>query len=225
MKIRGKITEQLNIVGIAVTLGLIFLLSLFIDIDTLKEVVVEAGIWAPLIFILLKMSTVIVAPLSGGPLYPIVGLVFGFWPGILYVLIGDFLGYTGAFFISRVFGYPVVRKIIATNEHGMLSKIVKHVGTTKGFLHMCLTCFALPELISYGAGLSKLPYWKFITILMSLAFVASSFLVLIGSSLGGADHPLFITLAIPVIGAGIMAVGGWLFIRGVSKKDPIDTNA
>lgn len=221
MNIKGKVTEHLGLVGIAVTIGIIAVVSLFIDLKVLQDFVIAAGIWGPLIFILLKASTVIIAPLSGGPLYPIVGLVFGFWPGILYMVIGDFLGYTGAFFISRYFGYPVVRKIIATNEHGMLAKIVRHVGTTKGFLHMCITCFALPELISYGAGLSKFPYWKFITILMPLSVIASSVLVFSGALLGETEKPLLLTLAIPIVGIGIMAVGGWLFVRGVSKKDPL----
>lgn len=220
--IKGKITEHLNLIGIAVTIGLLFIVSLFIDIETMKAFVIQAGFWAPLLFILLKASTVIIAPLSGGPLYPIVGLLFGFWPGILFVLIGDFLGYSGAFLISRIFGYPFVRKMIASNERSMLAKIVRHVGTTKGFIHMCLTCFALPELISYGAGLSKLPYWKFIGILLPLSFIASSVLVFAGSALGATDHPLYITLLVPVFGGVVMLAGGWLFLRGVNSKDSND---
>ncbi|MBU0750142.1 VTT domain-containing protein [Patescibacteria group bacterium] len=223
--LRGKITEQLNVWGIVLTIGILLVLSIFIDIDTMKEFVLKAGVWAPLLFIVLKASTVIIAPLSGGPLYPIVGLLFGFWPGILFVVAGDFLGYSGAFLISRIFGYPVVGKIIAGNERSMLAKIVKHVGTTKGFIHMCFTCFALPELISYGAGLSKLPYWKFISILMPLSVIASSILVFFGSSLGAADHPLILTLLIPLFGGAVMLLGGWLFIQGVRKKDPIEEEA
>lgn len=216
---RAKPTEHLNLLGFGLTIAAILAVSFFVDVETMKEHIANAGVWAPLLFILLKASTVIVAPLSGGPLYPVVGLLFGFWPGIAYVALGDLLGMTGAFIISRRLGFPVVRKIIKKDEHGMLSKIVRHVGTTKGFIHMCITCFALPELVAYGAGLSKLPYWKFI-LFWPFYTVASSLFVLFGSLLGEGDHPLLLTLAAPLVGGVIVVIGLLLFMRGVGKEDP-----
>lgn len=217
----GKVTEQLNIIGLVVTVGVLMALGLLVDIDTIKGFVTNAGPWAPLVFIMLKASTIVAAPLSGAPLYPIVGFLFGYWPGILYVGIGDFLGYSIAFFISRTFGYPFVRKLFQGKERSTLAKIVDHVGTTKGFLHMCLTCFALPELIAYGSGLSKLPYWKFILIYTPISIVVSSFAVLFGSLLDTESLPLFITIGAPLSAFTVIAVGGWFFLRGVREKKDI----
>ncbi|MEK9184299.1 MAG: VTT domain-containing protein [Patescibacteria group bacterium] len=219
MNIRhAKISEQLGVVGLLVTIGALVLIAFFVDMEALKAYVLASGPFAPLVFILLKASTVIIAPLSGAPLYPIVGLFFGFWPGFLYVLIGDFLGYTGAFFLARKFGYPFVRKMIAGNEHGLLSRVVSHVGTVKGFIHMCLTCFALPELISYGTGLSRLPYPIFISVLLPLSAVMSATLVLFGSLLDFSEGSLLITIGMPLVGGVIIAIGGYLFLRGVNEK-------
>ena len=219
MNIRhAKISEQLGVVGLLVTIGALVLIAFFVDMEALKAYVLASGPFAPLVFILLKASTVIIAPLSGAPLYPIVGLFFGFWPGFLYVLIGDFLGYTGAFFLARKFGYPFVRKMIAGNEHGLLSRVVSHVGTVKGFIHMCLTCFALPELISYGTGLSRLPYPIFISVLLPLSAVMSATLVLFGSLLDFSEGSLLITIGMPLVGGIIIAIGGYLFLRGVNEK-------
>lgn len=217
----GKVTEQLNIIGLVVTVGLLIVLGFVIDVDTIKGFVTNAGPWAPLVFIALKASTIVVAPLSGAPLYPIVGFLFGYWPGILYVGMGDFLGYSTAFYISRTFGYPFVRKIFQGKERSTLAKVVDHVGTTKGFLHMCLTCFALPELIAYGSGLSKLPYWKFILIYTPISLVASSFAVLFGSLLDASNLPLFLTIGAPLGAFAVIAVGGWFFLRGVRNKKDI----
>lgn len=219
---QAKPTEHFNFTALAITVGVLIILGFFIDMETVEGLIARAGIWAPLLFILLKASTVIVAPLSGAPLYPLVGIFFGFWPGILYVVIGDFIGFTTSFFIARRFGYPVVRRIIAHNEHGMLSRIVHHVGTLKGFLHMCLTCFALPELISYGTGLSRLPYLVFISILLPLSVVMSSALVLFGASLGASETSVFISFMLPFAGSVIILLGGYLFYRSVSKKEPLD---
>jgi uncharacterized membrane protein YdjX (TVP38/TMEM64 family) len=213
-----KATEQLNISGIVLTLVVLFGLAFFIDIETVKGFIERAGMFAPLLFILMKASTVVIAPLSGAPLYPIVGAFFGFWPGYLYVVIGDFLGYSIAFWLARKFGYPLVTKFISSKETSLLARIVKHVGTPKGFFHMCLTCGALPELVSYGAGLSKLPYPIFIGILLPLASVASAVFVFFGSTLS-AENSISMALIMPVVAMGIMAVGGWFFLKGI-KEEP-----
>lgn len=219
---QAKPTEQLNLTALGLTVAALFALGFFIDMETVQALILEAGIWAPIVFILLKASTIIVAPLSGAPLYPLVGIFFGFWPGILYVIIGDFIGFTVSFFIARRFGYPVVRKIIAHNEHGMLSRIVRHVGTVKGFLHMCLTCFALPELISYGTGLSRLPYPIFISVLLPMSVIMSSALVFFGASLGASESSVFISFMLPFAGSAVIMLGGYLFYRSMRKKGPID---
>jgi uncharacterized membrane protein YdjX (TVP38/TMEM64 family) len=216
----AKPSEQWNIMGVAVAVIAVVALTFFVDIETIQNLIKEGGAWTPILVILLKASTVVIAPLSGAPLYPLVGAFVGFWPGILYVILGDALGFTIAFFISRYFGYPVVRKIIAHNEHGMLSKIVKHVGTMKGFLQMCLTCFALPELISYGTGLSKLPYWKFILVMVPFSALMSSVLVLFGASLGASKTSVLISFALPFAAGIVIFIGGWLFLRAVRKTHP-----
>ncbi len=213
-----KISEQMNVTGIAVTLIVLVGLALFVDVSAAKEFIAAAGVWAPLVFIALKALTVIIAPLSGSTLYPLVGVLFGFYPGFIYMIIGDFIGYTGSFMISRIFGRPFVEKMISANERGMLSNIVDHVGTVRGFLHMCMTCFALPELISYGAGLSKLRYWKFIIILLPASSVVSSILVYFGSYIADSERSVLLTLGALFVGATVMMSGIYFFFRSVKKK-------
>lgn len=218
VRIKGKPTEQLNLLGLGITIAILLAIAVAVDMEELKGFIAGAGIWAPLLFIVLKASTVVVAPLSGSPLYPLVGLLFGFWPGIVYVVIGDFIGITTAFFISRVFGYPAVRRFIAGKERSTLARVVDHVGTTKGFIHMCLTCFALPELIAYGSGLSKLPYWKFIVIYLPISIAVSSVAVLFGSLLHLGDSPLLLAIGAPLAAMAVIGAGFWLFLRNVREK-------
>lgn len=214
--LKAKATEHLGLIGVVVTIAIIALVGHFVGMERLKELVVDAGPLAPLAFIVLKASTVIIAPLSGGPVYPLVGALFGYWPGILYTIIGDFLGYTGAFFIARFFGKRYVEKLIAKNERGLLARIVEHVGTVRGLFHACVTSFAMPELICYGAGLSKIPYSVFIAILMPLGIVASSVLVYLGSMMG--EESIVLSLALPIVGTVIIGGGLWLFLQGIKEK-------
>lgn len=110
---RIKLSGSTKYLGILLTFGILFALALFFDFEVLRGYIERAGIWAPVLFIALKASTVVIAPLSGGPLYPLVGAFFGFFPGLIYAIIGDIIGYTLAFFISRKLGHPVVAKLMS----------------------------------------------------------------------------------------------------------------
>ena len=211
-------TEQMNFIGIGLTILVIVILAFFIDMGSLRVWVEKVGIWGPIVFILLKISTVVVAPLSGSPLYPLAGLIFGFWPGILYIAIGDFIAHTSTFYISRIFGQKIVLKLLSDTEEGILARIVNHISDTRGFFHACLTFFAIPEVLSYGAGLSRLSYLKFIGILMPLLIMVASILVFFGSILKPDSESIFVALIIPVLGVLAVIIGGTLFMKSIRKK-------
>ena len=215
----NKSSEQWNLIGLGITIGVLILLSIFVDTNSLKEWVGKAGVWGPLVFILLKISTLVIAPLSGGPLYPTVGLLFGFWPGILYVIIGDIIGTSIDFYVARILGRKWVEKFISNKEEGILAQIINHVSDGKGFLHACMTCFALPELLSYGAGLSRLSYKKFILISPPFLVIPSIILVFLGSVLDAGNKSLLLGLLIPVMGATALLIGGTLFTRVLRKRE------
>ncbi len=216
-----KFTDNIQLSGGIITIILIILAVSFFDLSSLKEMVARAGVWAPFVIILAKVTTIIVAPLSGAPIYPLAGVFFGFQKGFLYVIIGDFIGYSCAFLMSRTFGRPFIERMISQNEKGLLSMIVEHVSTTRGFLHMCMTCFALPELISYGTGLSKLPYWKFISILWPASSIAAGMLVFIGSYIGDSKSSLVVSTIGLTLAGTIMLSGIWFFVQHIKNKHKV----
>lgn len=209
--------EQYSPWGIATTLIVLLGLAFFIDLNQVKEWVIGAGVWGPIVFIVLKISTIIVAPLTGTPLYLLVGLFFGFWPGILYIAIADFIGHTISFSISRFFGQKMVMHFISKKEGGLLHRIISHVGTPKGFFQAYLTLFSMPELLSYGAGLTTLPYKKFISMLLPMSLVTSSILVLFGSVLDISKNAGLISFILPGLGFCVFVIGGWLFVKAIKK--------
>ena len=175
--------KEINSVCIAVTLIALIALTFLIDIEALKVWVERSGPWAPLTFIVLKIATIVIAPLSGGALYPIAGLLFGFWPAVIYLAIGDLIGYSIAFWISRVFGQKIVARIIAENEGGIMAKIVGYISNAKGLFIAVVVFFPVPELVSYAAGLTKLRYRTFILILWPMWVVATSLFIFLGAHL------------------------------------------
>lgn len=211
-------TGYAGLFGVIAVLGTLTLLYFFVGLDTLKEAVVSAGIFAPILFILLKASTIIVVPLSGSPLYPLAGLFFGFWHGIAYALIGDFIGFTVSFWLARKFGYPVVNTFIVANDKSLVARIISHVGTVKGLFHTYLAFFGMPELISYAVGLSKLSYIKFITVLFPLSAVGSVVLVLLGVAFSESEQLEYIFIP-TLVGIVFFTLGIYFFSRVIFKKE------
>jgi uncharacterized membrane protein YdjX (TVP38/TMEM64 family) len=120
--------------------------------------------------------------------------------------------------ISRYFGRSLVLKLIEKNESGLLARIVDRIGDQKGFFYACLAFGVFPELLAYGAGLSRLSYPKFIVVLWPLSMVVSATLVLFGSSISLSDGSFLGASLIPMaIGGAVFATGLFLFYRHLKK--------
>src|SRR3989344_6945096 len=98
---RQKIIEYIWFIIII----LLFVVSIhMIKSGSLVNQIDSFGVLAPIIFVLLKMSTLVIAPLSGTPLYFIAGSLFGNFYGLVLSLLGDALGSVICFFLSRFYG-------------------------------------------------------------------------------------------------------------------------
>src|SRR3989344_7202927 len=108
---------------------LLFIVSVqMIKSGSLANQIDSFGILAPIIFVLLKISTVVIAPLSGTPLYFIAGSLFGNFDGLILSLLGDFLGSTVCFFLSRFYGHKIVETLVGNR---FLEKIENTVAVLK----------------------------------------------------------------------------------------------
>lgn len=197
---------KVSLLGLFTILFLVFLTTV-IKQEDLKDFIVQSGAWAPFVFMLAKISTIIIAPLSGAFIYPLAGILFGTKVGLTYVVIADFIGYSTAFFISRTLGRSKVEKFFEQSEKGTLYKIVDIVSTPKGFFTACFLFFPVPELLAYGGGLSKLPYKYFVSILMPLSILGSLVLVSLGEFIGFNRHLIFVMIGIFVF--LLVVIGLW----------------
>lgn len=172
----------INLASLAVVLGGIYFVLHYFGITEVRETIEHAGIWAPLVLVLAKASTIVIAPLGGAPLYPLAGALFGFWQGTGLLLLGDALGGTVAFFISRTFGRTLVERIIGDDKK-FLGRALKMMGTVKGFLIARVCFMPLPEVVSYGAGLTRIPFIYFFPIYISIGAIPIMILSGLGSVL------------------------------------------
>jgi uncharacterized membrane protein YdjX (TVP38/TMEM64 family) len=129
----------------------------------------ETGV-TKLILVVAKASTLIIAPLGGSPLYPLAGALFGFWKGVALLLLGDLIGGTVAFYLSRYFGRHLVEKMLGEDEK-FLARALRMMGTLKGFF-IARVCFVpAPEVTAYGAGLTRINFIPFIFIQTAVGVV------------------------------------------------------
>jgi uncharacterized membrane protein YdjX (TVP38/TMEM64 family) len=207
-------THGIGFVVILIALGFLFWVF---DIKEVQAFVERGGAWGPVVFILAKATTIVVAPISGSAIYPMAGAVFGFWHGFIYLFIGDALGSTIAFWISRRYGIHVARRFMGSGDGNYLTHILEHLNTWRGLFEARIFFSALPEAVAYAAGLSRLPFMKFFVVQMGLAIPTIALMTYFGSLLKASDSPLVMGIVL-ALGAIFMLVGGSLFMLQVKRR-------
>jgi uncharacterized membrane protein YdjX (TVP38/TMEM64 family) len=206
-----------NIIGLVLVFVIMVVSFSYFDMSAIESFVQRAGIWAPLVLILAKASTMVFAPVSGSPLYPLSGAVFGFIPGTIYLILGDLLGSTISFFISRKFGKKVVERFARGNVP-LIDRILQFMETDKGFLIARVCFIALPEAVSYASGLTRITFTRFITISTLVGILPTAILAGAGAWISiGTDAISAIVLI--TLGLVISVGGGIVFIKMTREKD------
>jgi uncharacterized membrane protein YdjX (TVP38/TMEM64 family) len=211
------IKENIASLIVLVIIAILSLGSFFIDIQTFKDVIENAGVWAPIFYILIKSSTVIFAPLSGTALYVLSVPLFGFWTGFMYSFIGDLLGAIVSFYISRFFGRPVIKYFTGKKNMIYIEKSLTIMSTIKGFVLLRFGTFTMPEVASYAAGLTTIKFLPFITIHMAIDLIPIFSMTLLGLFVDQTLSLWFIAVAIG-INVVITAVNLYLFARLLKRE-------
>src|SRR3989344_236290 len=173
-------SSLLEIVWFVVILTLFIVSLKMVRSGNLAQMLSSFGILAPIILVILKALTLIIAPLGGSPLYFLSGAMFGNLQGFLLCFLGDALGSAGCFFISRKFGDKIVRKLAGDKFFVQIKKYANLLGDTKSFVKARIAVFNIPELSAYAAGLSPISFLKFILVQMLFSIPVSFLLVFFG---------------------------------------------
>src|SRR5439155_11217053 len=89
-----------------------FLVRLYQDKKFLKETVRSWGWMAPLVFIVIQATQVIISPIPGEITGPVGGALFGTTLGLIYSTIGLTLGTLFCFWVGRKCGEPQMRPLL-----------------------------------------------------------------------------------------------------------------
>lgn len=193
------------------------------DADQLAATVQSAGIFGPILYILLQILQTVVAPIPGQVVGSIGGLLFGPW-GILWTTIGTLIGCYIVFRLARRFGRTLVQKLFKKSAIDKFDFII----SSKYAAVILFLIFLLPgfpdDIICYIAGLTSIPIRNLMFILILGRIPLIIFTNFFGMGIGHADLRVIAVLAI--LGVIIFGISVWQrdritnFLKKLSKKEP-----
>ncbi|MFO8084491.1 MAG: VTT domain-containing protein, partial [Desulfobacterales bacterium] len=135
--------------------------DIFTDREQTKAFITSFGRGAPLVFIVIQILQVLLAPFPGEATGFIGGFLFGATKGFLYSSIGLTVGSVINFTIGRFLGKRFVRKLIPPAQLERMDSLVKHQGVIVVFALFAFPGFPKDYLCLF-LGLSTIPFKIFI---------------------------------------------------------------
>lgn len=178
----------LLIMAIVVVLGLAYLLSESFQSQIVETLVVLAsgdqvqireyirsyGVWAPAVSISLMVLQVVIAPIPASFVQLSNGVVFGVLGGAALNLIGQMVGATVAFFISRSLGRTVAERLAGrVDEHGLIEHWLDRWGG-RALLAVRMIPGMPSDFVSYLMGLTSMQWRTYLTYSL-IGYIPQSF--------------------------------------------------
>ena len=195
--------------------GIIFSL---INSDTTQVInfLTSFGIFAWLIFVLLVILEVVLAPIPPLILYIVAGVLFGGFIGGILTLTGNLIGALIDFKIARKFGKRYVEKQTNKKLKNRFDKFFEKYGGLSIFI-LRVNPFTTSDLVSYLSGLTKIKTLKFL-IATGLGLIPMIFLQTYLGDVLIKDNPLLVGITI-LFSILYIAIFFYLIIISIRKKE------
>lgn len=164
-----------------------------------RAMVEGAGVWGPLVYVLLKASTYVIAPLSGTTVKLASGALFGVWDGMVLSLMGDTLGATLNYWIARSLGRKGVTKFAGRKALKQVDATAARVGGWQVLLGARLLLSAIYDFISYAAGLARFPFTPFLLVTALGGIPISIVFAYLGDATVTNSSVMYIFMALSVV--------------------------
>jgi len=127
--------------------------------EKIQEMLLSAGSLAPLLYMAVMACAIVISPIPSLPLDIAAGAFFGPLAGTLYSVLGALAGAVISFLITRLLGRETIEKYSGGHFH-FCEQCSDKVMTRIVFLSRLIPVVSF-DVISYGAGLTKMSLKKF----------------------------------------------------------------
>lgn len=145
--------------GLAVALQNRFDIIAALSIERIELWLTDAGMAAPLLFMALMAAAVVFSPIPSVPLDVVAGSFFGPVLGTVYASVGALLGAQMAFLLARWLGRGLMERVLSGHIN-FCTACSDHL-----LMRLVLVSRLIPvisfDVVSYGAGLTKMSLWRF----------------------------------------------------------------
>jgi len=164
------------------------------------------------VFIFFQALQVVIAAIPGELIQIAGGYIYGIYWGTLYSIIGIFIGSVVTFFISRIFGFSIIKTLIPQNQIDKFNFLINNRNAEIALFVLFLIPGIPKDVLVYISGLTPIKPIKFFFISMIARFPAILASSYIGTSLQEKDY--FQVIMVSTLAAV-------LFVLGILTRDKI----
>jgi uncharacterized membrane protein YdjX (TVP38/TMEM64 family) len=159
-----------TIAGFILLAGLLFFgyrLGIFGSPETLRQFLLNFGVWAPLVFVLIQAVQVVV-PILPGSAGCVAGVIaFGAGMGFVYNYIGICAGSVLAFLLARKYGKAFVKAVTNEKQYAKYEGWLDKGNKFDWFFGIAIFLPVAPDdLLCYLAGLTRMRLRRFVWIIL-----------------------------------------------------------
>ncbi len=140
------------------------LIELFTDRNRLRAMVLSYGNLAPLAFVVMQVTQVVISFIPGEATGFLGGFIFGAFRGFLYSSFGLSLGSLLAFGLARWLGLRFVRRIVRPGLYRRFAFLREPRGILAVFLLFLIPGFP-KDTLSFILGVTPIPLWSFFIVM------------------------------------------------------------
>lgn len=183
-----------------------------VSVDDARGWIRDLGPWGPLLLVVVVAAAMLFSPIPNIPFFVAAGLAWGTPLGTLYSVLGQVLGATCAFWVSRKLGRKHLPRLVGAGAAQHIDRVSAHLGPQVVFWARMLPVISF-DLASYAAGLTAMRYVPFVVAAGLGAIIPTAAVAHFGQALGGSLRGILVSLGIvalaTIIPAAIWAVRNW----------------
>ncbi|MBD1913467.1 MULTISPECIES: VTT domain-containing protein [unclassified Leptolyngbya] len=191
-----------------------------VGIEQIRANVNQFGIWAPLVVLLLRLTSIVIPALPGTAYSILAGTLFGFVNGLIVIAIADLIACTVNFFIAKRYGRELVETLVGQRFIGKIDHLSHTYLEGNFFLFTGVLMTGVFDFVCYAVGLTQMSWRSFMTALSLSIVVAKPPLVALGAGLFEGGRVL---LGVALLGTFVLAIiTGWLKRRRALEQQRED---
>jgi uncharacterized membrane protein YdjX (TVP38/TMEM64 family) len=179
------------------------ILALASNPEQVRGWVETLGPLGPLGLIALNALQVVVAFVPGPVVQVVAGYLFGWFQGAILGLVGMIIGGTLAVLLARIFGRPLVRRIVGEQRLARWEQVA-HLNSLPIWFILMLGPFG--DIPYYIAGLTSLAIWKIIAVAVFVRTPSIIVATAIGAGVIERDSPLVIGAVVLLVIAALVGI-------------------